>query len=226
MLSCVARRIVDIFVVLVISLAAWATPALSRAPATQATDPNANSPAGVVYSIPLDSARQDAAPHGHSGQSGAGGGSTGSGGGGSGSGGGGSGSGTGGGSTAAARGRKRLGRQRLRRQRLRRQQRLRADRAPAARGSGQNGAGGSATGGRGAATVLVPGGQPGSLIHSANGFGSSSQVPGLNAPSGSGLGALQGNAGSAPLLAIILTLVVMLIGGYAGVRSWKVPRQP
>ena len=36
-------------------------------PGVQATDPSASSPAGVVYSIPLDSARQDASPHGHGG---------------------------------------------------------------------------------------------------------------------------------------------------------------
>ena len=41
----------------------WTTPVIASPPAKQATDPNAHSPAGVVYSIPLDTARQDAAPH-------------------------------------------------------------------------------------------------------------------------------------------------------------------
>jgi hypothetical protein len=69
--------------------------------------------------------------------------------------------------------------------------------------------------------VLVPGGQPGSLIHSSNGFGSSSSVPSLNAPASAGLGAVQSNASSAPLLAILLAVVVLVLGGYVGARSWR-----
>jgi hypothetical protein len=75
------------------------------------------------------------------------------------------------------------------------------------------------------APVLIPGGQPGSLIHSDNGFGSSSLVPGLNASSGSGLAAVQGDAGSAPPLAALLAVVVLAIGLYAGVRARR-PRSP
>jgi hypothetical protein len=209
----VARRIVDISVVLAMSLVAWATPALAGAPSSQATDPTANSPAGVVYSIPLDSARQDAAPHGHgSAAGGVGGGSGGSGGGTGGSGGGASGSSGSGASGSSGSG---------------------ASGTPS--GNGATGGGGSSGShgkpvaassgaGRSAGTgshaaVLVPGGQPGSLIHSSNGFGSSSRVPGLNAPSGSGLDSVQGNAGSAPLLAILLALVVFSVGAFAGVRA-------
>jgi hypothetical protein len=71
--------------------------------------------------------------------------------------------------------------------------------------------------------ILVPGGQPGSLIHSSNGFGSSSSVPGLDGPPDAGLGAVQGNAGSAPLLAILLSVIVLAIGTFAGVRAWHTP---
>jgi len=71
--------------------------------------------------------------------------------------------------------------------------------------------------------VLVPGGQPGSLVHSANGFGSSASVPGLNTPASAGLAAVQGGSGSAPLLAIALAAVVMAIGAYAGLRARRAP---
>jgi hypothetical protein len=60
------------------------------------------------------------------------------------------------------------------------------------------------------------------LIHSSNGFGSSSKIPGVNAPTNQGLGAVQGDASSAPLNAILLAAVVLLIGGYAGMQAWKV----
>jgi hypothetical protein len=196
------RRVVDIFPVLAFSLVLGVAPAWASGK-SQVTDPNANSPAGVVYSIPLDSARQDASPHhggtgvggggggsGH-GQSGVGGasGSGGSGSGGSGSGGSGSGSSAGG-------------------------------------SGGQGSAGqGNARGGRdGQGAVLVTGGQPGSLIHSSNGFGSSSSIPGLNAPTSAGLSAVQGNGDSAPPLAIMLAIVVMAIGVYAGVRTRRASR--
>jgi hypothetical protein len=69
--------------------------------------------------------------------------------------------------------------------------------------------------------VLVPGGQPGSLIHSANGFGSSSRIPSLDSPPSAGLGAVQSNASSAPLLAFLLAAVVLSLGGYVGVRAWR-----
>jgi hypothetical protein len=174
------------------------TPALARGGAVQATDPNANSPAGVVYSIPLDSARQDASPHGHGGSSSSsggpivGGGSGGSGGGGGIAGGSGSGSvGSGGSGGAGA-------------------------------GSGAGSSSHSLITDRGTTTpILVPGGQPASLIHSSNGFGSSSKVPGAGSPASAGLGAVQSNASSAPLLAFLLAAVVLTLGGFAGVRAWR-----
>jgi hypothetical protein len=73
--------------------------------------------------------------------------------------------------------------------------------------------------------VLVPGGQPGSIVKSSNGFGSSSRVPGLNAPAAAGLGAVQNNASSAPLLAVLLTLLVLSLGGYLGMRAWRGARR-
>ena len=183
----------------------------------QATDPSASSPAGVVYSIPLDSARQDASPHGHGGSGGSSGGGGGivGGGGSGGSGGGTTGGGTTGGGTTGG----------------------------GAAGGGQGGTTGGSTGGGSAggsgsgaagssslyaargAPVLVPGGQPGSLVNSANGFGSSSKVPSLNAPAAAGLGAVQSNASSAPLLAVLLAALVLVLGGYIGVRSWRAPRR-
>jgi hypothetical protein len=74
--------------------------------------------------------------------------------------------------------------------------------------------------GTGAAPILVPGGQPGSLIHSANGFGSASSVPGAGAPPSAGLGAVQGSS-SVPLVAILLAVVVLGAGGFVGVRAWR-----
>jgi hypothetical protein len=184
------------------ALAAFATTAAvaSGPPAVQATDPNANSPAGAIYSIPLDNARQDGAPHGHSSGSGGGGGSGSGGGTGSGGIGGGPGSGgTGGGSGGATGG-----------------------------GTGSTGGGSSPTGGTGSGNtsnaVLVPGGQPGSLVHSSNGFGSSSSVPGLDAPASAGFRSVQTDASNAPLLAILLALGVMLVGGFVGARSWHAAR--
>jgi hypothetical protein len=73
--------------------------------------------------------------------------------------------------------------------------------------------------------VLVPGGQPGSLVHSANGFGSSSKIPSLNSPASAGLGSVQNNASSAPLLAILLAGVMLVLGGYVGVRTWRSPKR-
>lgn len=154
-----------------------------------------------MYQIPLDTARQDATPHGNKDKS--------SGGGGPAGGGTGGGSGSGGGSAG-----------------------------PSSGGSGGSGAGGSAgSTGSGSAggsdsslvssqgsdttPVLVPGGQPGSLVHSSNGFGSSAQVPGANSPASAGLGSVQNNASSAPLLAFLLAAVVLMLGGYVGLRAWR-----
>jgi hypothetical protein len=68
--------------------------------------------------------------------------------------------------------------------------------------------------------MLVPGGQPGSLIHSENGFGSSSEVPGLNVKASAGLAAVQGDGSSAPPAAILLAIVVLAIGVVAGAGAW------
>jgi hypothetical protein len=68
--------------------------------------------------------------------------------------------------------------------------------------------------------MLVPGGQPGSLIHSENGFGSSSEVPGLNVKASAGLAAVQGDGSSAPSAAILLAVVVLGIGAVAGAGAW------
>ena len=213
--SSVTRRVLYIWLVVAIWLMAAITPAVAKPPRSQATDPGAGSPAGAIYAIPLDTARQDAAPHGHhgagvggnGGSSGGGGtgatgggGTGGAGGGGTGSGGsagggsGGSGSGGGGSGGAAGRG------------------------SGAAHHSGSGSGTSSRTGGN-SSRILIPGGQPGSLLHSSNGFGSSSKVPGLNAPAGAGLDTVQGNASSAPLLAIVLAAVVLAVGGFAGVRA-------
>jgi hypothetical protein len=204
------RRIAHIAAVSAACIAVGAVSADARSPRTQVTDPSADSPAGVIYSIPLDSARQDASPH-HSSSSGksagtsAGGGS----GGGSGPGAGGSsgagpsgGSGSTGGSGAASAGSSTSG---------------------ASSGSGGAAAATQSKAGRGSKN-LVPGGQPGSLIHSANGFGSSSQVPGAGAPLPPGLAAADTNDSSGPPLAVVLALVVLALGVYAGARSWHVSR--
>jgi hypothetical protein len=190
-----------------------AAPASARIPAKQATDPNANSPAGVVYSIPLDSARQDAAPHIHAAaggaanNSGSSGGPTGGGNSGAGAVSGSSPAGSAGASSEGASS---------------------AGQAAKSRSGNAGGAGGASghahTVRAGTVPVLVPGGQPGSLVHSANGFGSSSSVPGLDSAPSSGLGAVQSNASSAPLLAILLAGLVMAIGAYAGVRARRTPR--
>jgi hypothetical protein len=175
---------------------AWtATAAAAGPPAVKATDPHANSPAGVIYSIPLDNARQDAAPHSHAVVPPGGGGGTGSGG-------------TGGGGGTAGGG--------------------------GTGGPSTGGGGGSAAttkpsgGGHASPAVLVPGGEPGSLIHSANGFGSSSAVPGLNAPASAGFRSVQANASDAPVLAIVLALVVIALGALVGLRAVRSapPRAP
>lgn len=198
-----ARRSGGILVAVVVLLVAGPIPALAKGPPPIYSDPQANSPAGTIYAIPLDSARQDAAPHGHAGSGAAGagharsaaGGVAGygtSGGGGSGSGGVGGGTGGGAGATGAAPGN----------------------------------ASGSSTGSNRAATpaTLIPGGQPGSLVHSSNGFGSSSAVPGLNAPASAGYKAIAGSPSDAPVLAIVLSFVVILLGAFTGSRAWRVAR--
>jgi hypothetical protein len=58
-------------------------------------------------------------------------------------------------------------------------------------------------------------------VNSSNGFGSSSTVPGVTARASTGLGSIQSNASSAPLLALLLAAVVLSLGGYAGMRAWR-----
>ena len=67
--------------------------------------------------------------------------------------------------------------------------------------------------------MLIPGGQPGSLLHSSDGFGSSPTVPGLNASASTGLGEVQGDASSAPTVAILLAIAVLAIGALAGAHA-------
>ena len=119
----------------------------------QRTDPQASSPAGVIYQIPLDTGRRDAAPvlpagRRRSGSSSQGGGATGGGPGGGGP----SRGGPGGGSPSGG--------------------------GPSG-GAGQSG---PANGERASSEVPAGGGTPSdpSSIHSENGFGSSSAVPGVS----------------------------------------------
>ena len=157
-----------------------------------------------MYSIPLDGARQDAAPH-HLVPAGGGGGS-----GSGGQSGGGGGTASGGGNDVTGNGGPKAGGAGSRTYGL---------------ASGSGAASRAGTHDTGTAPVLVPGGQPGSLVHSSNGFGSSSSVPGLNSQASAGLGAVQSDASSAPLLAILLSLVVIGIGVYAGTRARR-PSRP
>jgi hypothetical protein len=125
--------------------------ALARAPSVDSTDPQANSPTGSTYAIPLDAARNDAAPRHRKNDAASGGGGSGGGGGGSAAGGGGSG---GGGGSAGGNGTGGGGS------------------APGGAGNRSGGGGGSGAGG-GSVNVAA------SSIHSENGFGSSSVVPGF-----------------------------------------------
>jgi len=174
--------------------------------ASQATDPNANTPAGVLYAIPLDSARADAQPRlrTHA-VAGAVGGTGPSGGAGAGN------------TTPPSSG------------------------APAQSGGGVlhtqgrsvgPSSGGVSNAGRVAPAaaadtaasgepILVPGGTPGSLVHSSNGFGSSSEVPGYDAPISQGFGALRSGSGSGPLLAIVLSVLTLLAGVFFGAQAWR-----
>lgn len=205
------RQVTDVACLVATALLIATTPAMARTGAAQVTDPDAASPAGVIYAIPLDTARQDASPHrsaasgvvaaerGAGGGSGGAGGGGGVAGGGAGAGGGGAaGAGAAGGGSAAGGGA--------------------GGASPGRGGSGAGGGGAGATGQAGGA-LLIPGGQAGSLIHSANGFGSSSGVPGVDAALPPGLRAAEAGATPIPLLAILAAIVVLLVGGYAGWRS-------
>jgi hypothetical protein len=174
----------------------------SGASPPQPTDPKASSPAGTVYEIPLDAARSDAAPHRRA----SGGGATGGGGGGAGSSGGSS---SGGSGSAGAPGS-----------------------AGSSAASGRSGAAGSSATGSSAAggSSAASGGpasatDPGSFVHSENGFGASSQVPGLGrsgpAAPASPSALSGGGGGSAPTGSLVLIGVVLLVGAYAGIFAGR-----
>jgi hypothetical protein len=165
--------------------------------AKQRTDPEASSPAGVIYEIPFDTARKDAAPKsarqggqdsGTSAGSAAAGaaGSTGGGG----SGGGGSGSGSSGATSGSA-------------------------------SSGGSGSGGGAANGSASDDPNV-----GTSIHSENGFGSSSQVPGVagatvasDGPPSSALRTASAGDEPSSVLTFGLVVLVALVGGWIGVAA-------
>jgi hypothetical protein len=214
----VARRILGIAAILAAFLVVGVAAAGASTPPPQVTDPSATSPAGTIYAIPVESARQDAEPHRRPAASGTGtasstapvaqgsadtttqsagtAASAGS-----------SGSAAGSSTTRTTTG------------------------ASAAHGHGKHGAaavsssssGGGSSGPSSGSQVLVPGGQPGSLVASSNGFGSSPQVPGLNAASSTSLGAIQQGGSDAPLLAIVLAIVVLGAGAYLGTRGRRRP---
>jgi hypothetical protein len=180
----------------------------------QRTDPQAGSPAGVIYQIPLDTGRRDAAPVlpvGRRSAGGAGGGAPGSGGSGS-SGTGSSGTGASGtgasgtgvaGATAGATG------------------------VAGAHGDGSDSPIGGATGESASTAASAGGGTPGdpSSIHSENGFGSSSQVPGVSPAAvqiGAGVPAAH-TAGSA-LPTFLLIALIAAAAVAAGLITTRVTR--
>jgi hypothetical protein len=151
-----------------LALAIGAQTAMAEAQTAQRTDPKAESPAGVIYQIPLDSARRDAAPVLRSGRRRDGAGSSGSGTGGPGG------------------------------------------------GSGQGGDS-SGSGGSADAATAQGGGTPQnpSSIHSENGFGSASQVPGVSQAAlrtGAGVPAAHAAGSTAPTYALIALIAAAAIG--------------
>jgi hypothetical protein len=180
------------------------------------TDPQAGSPAGVIYQIPLDSGRRDAAPvlpvgSRHGGSAGGGAGGTGGGGPPTGSGGS-SASGSGASETSGAQ-------------------------------AGSAGAGASATGG-GAATSGAAGQGSGgesasvastgegtasdpSSIHSENGFGSSSQVPGVSpAAAGIGAGVVAAHTAGSTLPGYLLIVLIALAAIAVGLLASRTRGEP
>jgi hypothetical protein len=151
------------------------------------TDPKAESPAGVIYQIPLDSARRDAAPVLPSGRreenrtaAGA--------------------SATGGGSGGGASG------------------------SPGASGGGNSGSASSQTGAGGALSASsgsagrgtgAGGSQEPSSIHSENGFGSASKVPGLSQAAlrtGAGVAATSAAGSTLPTYLLIALIAIAAVG--------------
>ncbi len=182
--------------------------AAAEAQMVQRTDPKAESPAGVIYQIPLDSARRDAAPVLPSGRrdGGVGGpGAGGAGGSGGGSGGQAGSSGSGGSASGGGRGASGSG----------------GASAPPPGGSGHGGGNGAAL----SASAADGGGTPQdpSSIHSENGFGSSSQVPGVSQAAlrtGAGVAATRAAGSTLPtyLLLILIALAAIGIGVFAARR--------
>jgi hypothetical protein len=163
---------------------------MAEAQAVQ-TDPKAESPSGVIYQIPLDSARRDAAPVLPSGRrnenrTSAGAGATGGGSGGSGGG---------------------------------------ASGSPGSGGGGNSGSAGShGAGARGALSASAGstgdyrgagGPQEPSSIHSENGFGSASKVPGLNQAAlrtGAGVAATSAAGSTLPTYLLIALIALAAVG--------------
>jgi hypothetical protein len=178
----------------VLAFLVGAQTAVAGSPAVvQRTDPPAGSPAGVIYRIPLDSARRDAAPVLPAGshRSDRGGGIAG---------GGGSGQGPAGGSGAPG----------------------------GSGGGGAQGAPGSTHGGLAAARGTASGaGTPSepSSIHSENGFGSSSQVPGVSpAAARMGAGVAAAHAGGSAFPSYLLVGVIALAAVAVGLVATRVKR--
>jgi hypothetical protein len=172
-----------------LALAIGVQTAMAEAQVVQRTDPKAESPAGVIYQIPLDSARRDAAPvlptgrrsgtgqHGY----GAGGGGTG------GSGPGGTGAANAGGSPSASVADPRQ-----------------------AQAAGVRAKASSISASAGVETDTGTPQDP-SSIHSENGFGSASQVPGVSQAAlrtGAGVAATQ-TAGSTIPIYLLLALIAI-----------------
>jgi hypothetical protein len=161
--------------------------------ARQRTDPEASSPAGVIYEIPFDSARRDAAPQsartgeGQDGTTGTDGSSSDD---------------SGNGSDAAG-----------------------AAAAGAGGPGGSDGSDGSGgPDGSGAAAATDP--NVGTSIHSENGFGSSSAVPGVagetngsDGPPTSALRTASTATDASPVGTYGMLAVVILVGGWIGVAA-------
>jgi hypothetical protein len=163
---------------------------------TQRTDPQAGSPAGVIYQIPLDSGRREAAPavagaaaggHGGGGSSGGGTGTP-------------SGTATGGDPTATAAGN---------------------DSASSGSGSATHRSSGSQS------DSLPGGGTPTdpSSIHSNNGFGSSSYIPGVNAAAVDiGAGVPVGHSAGSTVPIYLLILLIAMAATVVGVIASRATR--
>ena len=161
----------------------------------QRTDPDATSPAGVIYEIPLDSGRKDGAPHRDGAAGGPGGSANGTGTGGA------AGGGTSGGSGGAAGGETPDGT---------------ATGSGDGAGAGSSGAQVAAAGGAAAGAGTAA--SAASSIHSENGFGSSTAVPKAVAAVPKSA-AVQGE-GSSRLPEYLLLGLLVAVGVYLGCVSF------